>query len=46
MLGKVTELIPAVEQGIPVAIVNAAKPNRVYRALIGEKVEGTIIEKG
>ena len=46
MLGKVTELIPAVEQGIPVVIVNAAKPNRVYRALIGEKVEGTIIEKG
>jgi isopentenyl phosphate kinase len=28
-----------------VAIVNAAKPNRVYRALVGEKVEGTIIEK-
>jgi isopentenyl phosphate kinase len=46
MLGKVTELIPAVEQGIPVAIVNAAKPNRLYRALIGEKVEGTIMEKG
>jgi isopentenyl phosphate kinase len=46
MLGKVTELIPAVEQGTPIAIVNAAKPNRVYRALIGEKVEGTIIEKG
>jgi isopentenyl phosphate kinase len=45
MLGKVTELIPAVEEGISVAIVNAAKPNRVYRALIGEKVEGTIIEK-
>ena len=45
MLGKVTELLPAVEQGIPVVIVNAAKPNRVYRALIGEKVEGTIIDK-
>ena len=46
MLGKITELIATVEQGIPVAIVNAAKPNRVYRALAGEKVEGTIIEKG
>ena len=45
MMGKVAELIPAVEQGIPVAIVNAAKPNRVYRALAGERVEGTIIEK-
>jgi isopentenyl phosphate kinase len=46
MLGKVTELISAIEQGIPVTIVNAAKPNRVYRALVGEKVEGTAIEKG
>ena len=46
MLGKATELIPAIEQGIPVTIVNATKSNRVYRALFGEKVEGTIIEKG
>jgi len=46
MLGKITELIPAIEQGIPVTIINAAKSNHVYKALIGEKVEGTIIEKG
>jgi hypothetical protein len=26
-------------------MVNAAKPNRVYKALMREKVEGTIIEK-
>ena len=45
MLGKIAELVPAVEQGIPVAMVNAAKPNRVYKALMGEKVEGTVIEK-
>ncbi len=45
MLGKIAELIPAIEQGIPVAIVNAAKPNRTYKALIGDMVEGTIIEK-
>jgi isopentenyl phosphate kinase len=45
MLGKITELIPAIEQGIPVAIVNAAKPNRTYKALIGDMVEGTVIEK-
>jgi isopentenyl phosphate kinase len=45
MLGKIAELVPAVEQGIPVAIVNAAKPNRVYKALMGEAVEGTVIEK-
>jgi len=45
MLGKVSELIPAVTEGIPVAIVNAGKPNRVYKALMGEAVEGTIIQK-
>jgi len=45
MLGKIAELIPAIEQGIPVAIVNAAKPNRIYKALIGDMVEGTVIEK-
>jgi isopentenyl phosphate kinase len=45
MVGKVAELIPAVEQGIPVTIVNAGKANRVYKALMGEAVEGTVIEK-
>jgi isopentenyl phosphate kinase len=45
MLGKIAELIPAIKQRIPVAIVNAAKPNRVYKALMGEAVEGTVIEK-
>jgi isopentenyl phosphate kinase len=45
MLGKITEIIPAIEQEIPVAIVNAAKPNYVYKALRGEAVEGTVIEK-
>jgi isopentenyl phosphate kinase len=45
MVGKIAELIPAIAQGIPVAIVNAAKPNRIYKALIGDMVEGTVIEK-
>ena len=45
MFGKIAELIPAIKQGIPVTIVNAAKPDRVYKALIGETVEGTVIEK-
>lgn len=45
MLGKISELVPAVEQGIPVVMVNASKSNRVYKALMGEKVEGTVIEK-
>ena len=45
MVGKIAELVPAVAQGIPVAMVNAAKPNRVYKALMEEAVEGTVIEK-
>ena len=45
MLGKINELIPVIARGIPVTIVNAAKPNRTYEALIGDSVEGTLIEK-
>ncbi len=39
------ELKPAVEHGIQTIIVNATEPNRVYRALKGEKVVGTVIER-
>jgi len=46
MLGKVLELVPAVEGGIPAIIVNAAKPDNVYRALRGEAVVGTVVEAG
>jgi len=46
MLGKTLELVPTVERGIRTMIVNATKPNVVYRALKNEKVVGTIIEKG
>jgi len=45
MFGKIVELLPAIGQGIPVTIVNATKPNYIYKALKGEKVEGTVIEK-
>lgn len=45
MFGKVIELIPALESGIAVIVVNATKPNYVYRALRGESVEGTLIER-
>jgi isopentenyl phosphate kinase len=45
MHGKVSELAQAVEMGIPVKIVNASKQNRIYKALLGEEVEGTTIEK-
>ena len=43
--GKIAELIPAVEKGITIVIVNACKPQRVYKALRGEKVTGTIIRR-
>ena len=46
MLGKIAELMPAVEKGIPSLIVNAAKPNNLYRALKGERTVGTLIERG
>jgi isopentenyl phosphate kinase len=46
MLGKIQELVPAIEQNIQILIVNATKPLRVYKALRGEKTRGTIIEKG
>jgi isopentenyl phosphate kinase len=45
MHGKISELIPAVEKGIPVTIINATEPNNVYKILAGEKVKGTLIEK-
>ncbi len=45
MFGKIIELVPAIEKRIPVTVVNAAKPNYLYKALKGEQVEGTVIEK-
>ena len=45
MLGKINELTSAIEQDIPVSIVNANKSNRTYKALIGGKVEGTSIRR-
>jgi hypothetical protein len=45
MLGKMVELIPAILQKIPATIVNATKPDYVYKALKREKVESTTIEK-
>jgi len=45
MFGKIAELIPVIEQGIPVTIVNATKPNHIYKVLKGERVRSTLIEK-
>lgn len=46
MLGKILELIPALKHGINVTILNAQKPNNVYKALKREKVVGTLIKGG
>lgn len=46
MLGKILELEPAIEHNIQTLIVNATKPQRVYKALKGETTVGTIIERG
>jgi isopentenyl phosphate kinase len=45
MFGKMAELVSAVEQNIPVIVVNASKPRYVYKALVREEVKSTVIEK-
>jgi isopentenyl phosphate kinase len=45
MAGKIAELIPAVEKGIPVQIINATRNLRVLRALTDQRIEGTMIQK-
>ena len=45
MVGKVSELIPAVEADVQAFILNAAKEGNVYKALKKEKVRGTLIER-
>lgn len=44
MSGKINELIPALEAGIHVLIVNALKQNYIYKALKRQSVIGTLIE--
>jgi len=45
MLGKILELRAAVENGIEALIINALKPNNLYKALKGEVVLGTRIRR-
>jgi len=45
MAGKIAELIPAVEAGIPITVTGATKGLSIYRALTGQSVLGTVIEK-
>ena len=43
MYGKIVELIPALEKGVEVKIINAKKINRLYKALKNKEVIGTEI---
>ncbi len=45
MAGKISELIPAIEQGVRVTITGATKGLSIYRALTDQSVLGTEIEK-
>jgi len=45
MLHKVKEMIPAVEKGVNVLVVNAAESKNLYKALKGERVLGTVISR-
>jgi len=44
MVGKLSEVLPAVEKGIRVMIVNGCVPGRVSEALKGRPTTGTVIE--
>ncbi|NIO37508.1 amino acid kinase [Candidatus Bathyarchaeota archaeon] len=45
MFGKTQELLPAIERGVPVTIVNATEPDRIYKTLKKKKVKSTLIRK-
>lgn len=45
MMGKLSELMAPAAVGVEALIINALKPNNVYRALKGEEVIGTRIIK-
>ncbi|MBS7631518.1 amino acid kinase, partial [Candidatus Bathyarchaeota archaeon] len=45
MKGKILEAVNALRVGIQVQIVNASKPDIIFKALRGEKVTGTMLVK-
>lgn len=45
MAGKLKELLEVARSGVESEIINANKPGLLERALLGEKVKGTIISK-
>ncbi len=45
MLGKVAELVPVAQAGIPILMTNARKKDNIRKALMGENVVGTLIRR-
>ena len=45
MMGKVSEAAEAVKKGVQVLIVNATKPDVIFKAIRGEKVTGTVLTR-
>jgi isopentenyl phosphate kinase len=45
MIGKMREILPVVEKGIQVIVLNGRMPGRISMALSGKRVIGTTIEK-
>jgi isopentenyl phosphate kinase len=43
MYGKIVELIPALEKGVEVKMINATKANNIYKTLRNQDVKGTTI---
>jgi len=46
MYGKVNELLPAIERGVTVKVINATVPDRLFKALKNMEVLGTVIVRG
>jgi len=45
MAGKIAEIIPVIEKGIPLMMINTMESDSLFLALKGEDVKGTKIEK-
>jgi len=46
MLGKLREMLPALERGVEVVILDGRRPGNLLNALKGEEFKGTVIAKG
>ncbi len=45
MARKISELVGLADKGVASEIINIAKPGRLYKALMGDRMQGTLIHK-